>query len=241
MAGTRATLAGGLARHVEFSNLFGRTPQAFARELRRARLRAVAAHFPLSDFADQPQRIIAVARAAGVRDVGVSWIARERRLFIDAVDVDRAAAALNAACPVLQRAGLRLHYHIHGYEFAPGAGGTLLDDLLAKVPSGCLEVELDVFWAAYGGADPVALLRRLGGRVTMLHLKDISPGAGAPRPFNPDADNPPLGTGRIDMPEVLRVAREQGVRWYILEDETGDAMARLPAALRYLRAPAAPR
>jgi sugar phosphate isomerase/epimerase len=117
----------------------------------------------------------------------------------------------------------------------------LLDDLLAKVSSGCIEVELDVFWAAYGGADPVALLRRLGGRVTMLHLKDISPGAGAPRPFNPDADNPPLGTGRIDMPEVLRVAREQGVRWYILEDETGDAMARLPAALRYLRAPAAPR
>jgi sugar phosphate isomerase/epimerase len=130
-----------------------------------------------------------------------------------------------------------MHYHVHGYEFAPGRTGTLFDDLLAAFAPRCVEIELDVFWAAHGGADPVALLRRLGRRVTMLHLKDISADAGPGRPFAPDADNPPLGTGRIDMQGVLRAARENGVRWYILEDETSMAMARLPAALRYLRPP----
>ena len=44
----------------------------------------------------------------------------------------------------------------------------------------------------------------------------------------------PLGTGLVDIPAVLRVARETGVRHYYIEDEAVDAARQIPESLRYL-------
>jgi len=233
LPGTLAAIRRAGVRRVEFSSTFGRTPRAFRAELDRAGLRAVAAHFPLDDFTNRPGHILEVARATGARDVGVSWIARPGRLASDASDVARAAAALNSACRTLRPAGLRVHYHVHGYEFADG--GALFDNLLARLDPACVDVELDTFWVAYAGADPAALLHRHGRRIALLHLKDIAPGAGAGRrPLDLQADNAALGTGRLDLPAILRAARAAGVRWYIIEDETSDGLERLAGAVGHL-------
>lgn len=237
LPGTLRALHDAGIRKVEFSSTFGRKPAEFAQALREAGLAPIAAHFPLADFKPDPTRILEVAEATGVRDVGVSWIASGARLRIDQADVDAAVRALNGACPALRRAGLRVHYHVHGYEFVPTPGGTLLDDLVTRLDRRCVGIELDVFWAAYGGADPAELLRRYGKRITMLHLKDIAPSAGiGAGSFNPETDNVPVGAGHIDFPSIIRLAKRHGVRWYVLEDETRSALSRLPAAISYFGA-----
>ena len=76
--------------------------------------------------------------------------------------------------------------------------------------------EIDVFWVRYAGADPVEEINKLGERVRLLHLKDIT-GASEKR-------FAPVGTGQIDFKAVLAAARKNGVRWGIVEqDRTYDA------------------
>ena len=60
-------------------------------------------------------------------------------------------------------------------------------------------LEIDAYWAATGGADVPALLRRLGDRVIALHLKD--------GPLNGDKTAQlPLGQGDLPAADVVAAA-----------------------------------
>ena len=49
-----------------------------------------------------------------------------------------------------------------------------------------------------------------------------------------DEDGRPLGQGKIDWPAVLKAARQAGIKWYIIEDETPTVWQAVPQSLRYL-------
>src|SRR5881227_3820783 len=80
--------------------------------------------------------------------------------------------------------------------------------VLSWVHPALVVLELDVYWAAYAGADPAAYLRRRSGRVPLIHLKDMA----ADRSF---AD---VGDGALDLPEIFRAAEDGGARWYVVEN-----------------------
>ena len=98
--------------------------------------------------------------------------------------------------------------------------------------------ELDVFWARFAGLDPAVLIRQLGHRCALLHLKDLRlPEFG----LLPEQASPELfvelGQGVIDFPSVLQAAREVGVQDYYIEQDwaTGDPLQSLGMSLAYLR------
>ncbi|WP_445376569.1 sugar phosphate isomerase/epimerase family protein [Niveispirillum fermenti] len=230
---------------VEAYGTLGMSPSDFRAALDKAGLTAVGSHVWLGDLRDNPEKIVETARAVGYRYVGVAWIKppdASPGQAISRADVDAAIAAYKAACPVLKAAGLGVMYHIHGYEFVPDGDGILLDRLLAGLDPDCVDIELDVFWVVKAGADPVALLDRLGSRVKMLHLKDMVPQA-AVGDFTgqaPPGDFAPVGQGRVDWPALLAAARRAGVEWYVLEDELADAARHLEQSLEWLRGHALP-
>ena len=55
--------------------------------------------------------------------------------------------------------------------------------------------ELDTYWATVAGCDAPAVVRELGARAPLLHLKD--------GPATPDAVKQALGTGVIDVPAII--------------------------------------
>lgn len=224
----------GLSR-VELYPLPNRPAEGLRKALDDAGLTAIGAHVPLADLeASALPATIERAKTLGAGYVGVAWIRPEGKSAPDAADIDRVAALYNAACPVLQKAGLGLMYHIHGYELTPGPDGTLFDRLMAATDPACVTVEMDTFWVAKSGADPVALLRRYPDRIRMLHLKDLR--AGAARSENGQADKDdfaPVGEGSIDWPAL--VAAADGVQWFILEDESAQAAEHLRRSLSWLR------
>ena len=55
--------------------------------------------------------------------------------------------------------GIRLGYHNHAFEFEPLDGTTVWDVLLDRAAPD-VDLEVDVYWAAVGGRDPVAAIRR---------------------------------------------------------------------------------
>lgn len=218
---------------VELAGYYGLTAQQFRAELAKAGLQAVAMHIEYETARDRIDEVIREAKLFGVRDVGVPWI----KSPFTRDDCLAASEVFNRAGKRLAASGIRFFYHLHGYEFvADSAGkGTLLDLLLAQTDPRYVSLQLDTYHVAFPGQDPVALLRKYRGRFSSLHLKDIRKEVvGDQSGDYREADAVPMGRGKVDWPKLLKVARQQGLRWYIIEDETAAVWPAITASLNYL-------
>jgi sugar phosphate isomerase/epimerase len=211
--------------YVELAGYYGMTAQQFRAELDKAGLKAVSMHIEYKDARDKIDDVIRDAKILGIQDVGVPWI-KSPFTKQDCQAGEKLAAD-----------GLRFFYHVHGYEFVPNEGeqGTLFDLLMTKTNPRFVSFQLDTYHVAYPGQDPVELLRKYPGRFLSLHLKDIrkevaGDNSGAFR----EKDATPMGQGKINWPEVLKAAQNQGVKWYIIEDETTAVWQGIQASLKYL-------
>jgi sugar phosphate isomerase/epimerase len=150
----------------------------------------------------------------------------------DAAYYERFADQLNEAGAVGQAAGLTLGYHNHAFEFAPLPDGRRpLDVLISRLDPSLVTLELDVFWVAVAGADPVDLIRTHASRTRLLHLKDKSPSAPT---VTEEQKVPPtafaeVGNGTIDFAAVLAAAQSAGVQHLFVEQDhtPGDPIASL--------------
>lgn len=220
---------------VETAGTYGLDPAVFRAEIERHGMRAVSAHFGYLALDRDLSGTIAQAQALGVRYVVVPYIPHGDRP-LDAAQARAAAAKLNVWGAALRANGLKLAYHTHGYEFSPGPDGETPFDVLARsTRPDLLSLEMDVFWVAHAGADPVQLLNRYPGRWKMLHLKDLRAGARTDETgAAPATDILAVGQGVIPWPRVFRAARAAGVEYYFIEDESVDPVRSIPASLRYL-------
>jgi sugar phosphate isomerase/epimerase len=219
---------------VETAGYYGRTAAAFAEELKRENLTARSMHAGYDQLRDDLKQAVADAKALGATYVTTAWISHKAPFTRE--DAERAAAHFTEWGGALKNEGLGFMYHLHGYEFAPGPQGTLLDTILQTTPADTVQYEMDVFWVVRGGGDPVALLQRNKGRFPALHLKDMAKGTatGDHSGGAPDDTNVPLGTGMIDYSAVLRAARDAGTKLFYIEDEHEDVVKQVPQTLRYL-------
>ena len=225
-------------RDVELAGTYGLSAPAFRRLLDSAGLRATSMHVGYDRLRDSLTAVLADARVLGTRNVGVAWIPHPSGPMT--VPLARATAAdFERWGKAARAAGVRFFYHVHGYEFQPDSAGVVpIDVLMRDTDPADVTFEMDVFWTALPGADPVALLQKYRGRWRLMHLKDMRAGivrnvqtGGA----NPDSAEVPVGTGQIDYRAVLRTAREVGVERYYIEDETSDPFATIPQSTRWLR------
>lgn len=208
-------------------------------------LTAPSGHFNYDDITGaQPSeaftRSLALARDVGQRYYVIAYIAVEQRKTLD--DYRRIADQLNDAARRVKDAGLQFCYHHHSFEFEPLAsegGGKERgwDVLLSRCDKELVGLEVDVFWVATAGLDPVATMADLGSRVTLLHLKDRAKDAQVT--FN-EGDVPAgafkeVGSGGLDFPAILKAARTAGVKGFFVEqDHTPDPSASLRQSYQYL-------
>lgn len=107
--------------------------------------------------------------------------------------------ALRQLSAGLAQAGITLAYHNHEMECIPQDGVSALDFLLEQCPA--LKLELDVGWATFAGASPVALMKKYRARIPLLHFKDIKADA---CPANRDTCFTPVGEGSIPLADILK-------------------------------------
>ena len=65
------------------------------------------------------------------------------------------AETLNELGQKSKERGLTLVYHNHDFEFQKEGRSTLLDTLLQSTNAELVKLEMDTYWAAYAGIDPV--------------------------------------------------------------------------------------
>ena len=176
------------------------------------------------------------AKALGSRFVMCAWIPHDDAAGLTRDEALGAAEAFNAAGKTARAEGVRFCYHCHGYEFAPSAEGTLFDTLVKHTDPGLVSFEIDIFWARAGGADPASLISSLPGRVPLLHIKDMRKGLVLPAGTSkaPDDTNVAAGTGQLDLPAILRAAKQSRTEIFYLEDESEHPWEQIPESLKYL-------
>jgi sugar phosphate isomerase/epimerase len=220
---------------VETAGTYKMTPEQFRAQLDAHGLRAVSSHFSYESLQADLPKVIADARALGSTNVVVPGIPHKG--VFDADAARKAAADFNSWGRTLNAAGMRLLYHPHGAEFEPlPDGGTGFDVLMRQTDPSLVYFEMDVFWIAYAGQDPVAVLAKYPGRWKMFHLKDVRKGAktGIFTGHAPIGDFVAIGTGQIDWPAVLAEGRKLGIEYSFIEDESSDPAANIPPSIRYL-------
>jgi len=221
---------------VEGAGLWGHSAADFRKALDTAGLRCQSAHMGYERLRDDAAGAFAEARSMGASWIVCPWIPHDKGFTREVADA--AAGVFNRAGKSAHDAGLRFAYHCHGYEFVPSTEGTLFDTLAGATDPQHVAIQVDVFHTFHGGADPAALIAKLGPRATSLHLKDLKKGApvvAGAGVGTPDIDVP-VGTGQIDMTAVLTAARKAGTTLYYVEDESATPLVNIPKSLAWLQA-----
>ncbi len=119
------------------------------------------------------------------------------------------------------KAGLKLLYHNHDFEFKKDADGIVtIDYLLEHCNPKYVNFQMDLFWVTKAGADPIAYFKKYPGRFNIWHVKDM----------DNESKFAPVGNGHIDFAEILANKKLSGMKYYMVEqDRTFDGMTPLEA------------
>ena len=147
-------------------------------------------------------------------------------------DVKAIAQGLNEAAKVAADLGITVGYHNHQFELESKIDGVHGLEILADNLSDEVILEVDTYWAAVGGADVPALLKKFGERVTAIHVKD---GDGT---LNNKAQVA-VGDGTIAVRDILAAA-PQALRVVELDDFSGEIFDAVQGSYTFLTGEGAP-
>lgn len=221
------------------AEVIGGTLDEIAPALKANNLKAVSAHLDSALFQPSRQDDLAAEiekiKSHGIQYAVFPYLPPQQRGGPDVYH--RFAELLNAAGQRCHRAGLKLCYHNHAFEFKPMGSVTPLEIMMKETQPSLVSLEMDVFWVSVAGHDPVALLATYAERVALVHLKDKA--KGTPVQFNenvPAADFKEVGSGVVNFPGVLRAATQAGVKHFFVEQDhtPGNPLDSLRKSYEYL-------
>jgi len=129
-------------------------------------------------------------------------------------DALRLAGELNYFADKCVGEGFKFAYHNHAHEFAKDGGEYLLDIVYDNVDRTKVALELDLFWVAYAGVDPMVYIEKQKDVLKLLHLKQIRD-----METKRDAD---LDEGLLDFGSLIKSALAYGTERFVLEQEGFD-------------------
>ncbi|MDT0195246.1 sugar phosphate isomerase/epimerase [Arthrobacter sp. AB6] len=202
---------------------------AKAAELKKAmaenNVTAPSGHAPL--LSDDQDAIFAAAQQLGIGTVIDPHVPIERWNTIE--DIKETAEQLNAAAVKGANYGIRVGYHNHWWEVKSLIEGKTALEHLADNLAPEVVLELDTYWAAVGGQNPVDLLARLGDRVKFIHIKD------GPVTSDPSTQLA-VGQGQMPIWDVLNAAHSLEAGVIELDDFQGDMFDAVQDSYNYLTA-----
>jgi len=189
---------------VEFAGYGGMKPAELSALVKDLGLTAYGAHVGTEKLEKALDQEIEMNLALGNRYLVCPYAPIKAR-----EDALRLADFLNGCNEKIRAAGMSLGYHNHAHEFEKDGGEYLLDILFANVDPSVF-AEIDVFWVACAGVDPVGYISKYPNRQPLIHLKELA-GNGK--------DNVEIGTGVLDFPGIIKTAQALGTARFIVEQE----------------------
>jgi sugar phosphate isomerase/epimerase len=201
-------------RNVEPFTLSGLSAEEYRALLDKYGLKASARHVNVGT-PENPADIEAIIeenRILGIKYFGSGSTPIFPPIYTTEAEWIAYAEYLNELGEQARKAGQTLMVHNHDIEFETVFGDqTVFDILMEHTDPRNVVIQLDLYWATNGGADPVELLERYGNRVQLFHVKDMAAG-----PFPGRIEI--VGEGIINFPEIF-AASKGPVRYYVVEHD----------------------
>ncbi len=185
-------------------------------------LTTTTGHYDLHAYLAQPaaamtnyvDRCIQGAQALNQQYITWAWLDPQSRSL---ESFKLVAQRLNLIGAQAAKAGLKVAYHNHDFEFIAHAGQCGYDIIMQETDPELVKLQLDLYWVAYTATrTPHDLFAKQPGRFVMWHVKDM----------DKDRRYTELGNGTIDFPRIMADANLAGLENYFVEQ--GDNFAVSP-------------
>ena len=204
-------------------------------------------------IADSKLSVVAIHEDLGTIKNNLDMVVREAKMFScnkivvtgmykfdysNLKKVEQLCEQLNSAGRALSQHGIQLLYHNHNAEFLRYYSQNMFGKMVNSTNAEYVNFELDVFWAADAGVDPLDVMNVLGNRLKLLHLTDRGARLGT-KIFTPIVKQKCVeaGEGNLNLPAFCKKAEEAGVETVILESHKnwihGDPIKSLQLSSRF--------
>lgn len=190
---------------------WGMTPRDYQSYLSDLGMKMVASHCNINENFEMKA---AQAASIGMDYLVCPWIGPQKSME----DWKKVTDKFNDCGEICRKAGIKFAYHNHAYSFRAFTGMIPHDFIMDNTDPDLVYHEMDIYWVVTGGADPIAFLEKYSGRFRLCHIKDRLKDAGDD--VREASCN--LGTGKIDFAKILKVAKDNGMDYFIMEQERYD-------------------
>ena len=186
-------------------------------------LKVTSCHLKLP-VGDNKNQVLDTAQKLGSKYIftGVS-ISRD---WDSADKIKQYADIYNEAAENAAAENIKIGTHNHAWEMQTVDGKPAYRIFLENTSPDVIW-EIDTYWVKVGGLDPVEVVKEMGVRCPIIHVKDGMCERGAP--FKP------LGEGLMDIPPILKVASDKEI--FIVEQDSGegDMLVNAETSINYLK------
>jgi sugar phosphate isomerase/epimerase len=195
---------------VQLSALGPIDPTELKRILDGEGLSASSTHLSYERMRDDTEAVLDEHRIYECHHTAVGAMPAEYR---NAEGFHRFAVDASEVAKKLSAGGLAFSYHNHSFEFEKFGDKVGADILVTESDPTCFNMEIDTYWVQHGGGDPADWVRKCKGRIPLLHLKDMTSRGG-------ETLMAEVGEGNLNWSAILSSAKDAGVEWYIIEQDT---------------------
>jgi sugar phosphate isomerase/epimerase len=201
-------------RYVQWSGMPSLPADKIRAALDKAGLTCIACHTSVEAFEKDFDKEVAFWKTVGNKDVAPGGMMNDCRADLKAWI--KGCKRLDEVGAKLRAVGMRLSFHNHSMEFEkfPGDPRTKHQILMDETKPENLCAELDYAWAAAAGVDLPSYIRKLKGRLKVVHAKDVKI-EGKKHTLTA------LGQGSIDWAPAFAAGKDAGVEWYVYEQDSG--------------------
>ena len=160
------------------------------------------------------------AHSLGLDTLVMGYMLPEERQTLD--QFKRNIDLIQQAAQQCKQADIRLLYHNHAFEFQSLEGVVPYHYMLDQIDPSLLGIELDVFWSQVAGVKALDVMERYDTRVKQLHLKTGITSASPvfdDQSLTPAMQSYPLGTGIVDIENIVVKAQALGISRCFIEQE----------------------
>ncbi len=204
-----------------------------AQYVKEAGLSVSSAHIELP-LGDKKQTMLDTAAAYGcTKMIWHGW--PEDKRYSSLEGTMELVSIYNEAGKFAKANGLEFGIHNHWWEYRNKVGGRFVYEVLLENLDKDIFFEVDTYWVKVAGQDPALIVKKMGSRAPLLHIKD------GPAKWNDllpkDLPDPmtAVGKGTQNFPAIVQAA-DGNTEWMVVEmDKTStDVFIALKESYDYL-------
>lgn len=172
-------------------------------------MKVIASH---ADITKDFEKKAADAAAIGMKYLICPWLGPQASLD----EYKKKAELFNQCGETCKKAGLKFAYHNHDYSFTQLEGQFPQDVMMVNTDKDLVDYEMDMYWVVTANQDPEAWLKKYKNRFRLCHIKDRI------KNTTEQQATCTLGEGSINYSRILKTAKENGMDYFVVEQERYD-------------------